>query len=291
MLINQSIGQHTLALFTQGNAGASPQPNVFDGASKAATTDLSRLTSSSEPATTSRFLVSEERLRNPQTAEDRAIAEQVSKYTDAAHRAKLREASQARQVESEKFKAEFGYRNRLTTGLSIAHGMASHQQPGEANYANRAEALGELGGFISDLANRARYVNRTMDFVSVPRANEEGHNSRYSWNNYEPSEAQAALAKLSPVEQQMASDKQAHDRKAWGMKFDITAAELARDFGVSVNVSTSWDSDGRVTLNDFEITNSKYGKLGEVRDGLLFVTTESGDLVESEEYWRAARQN
>ena len=103
MLINQSIGQHTLALFTQGNAGASPQPNVFDGASKAATTDSSRLTSSSEPATTSRFLVSEERLRNPQTAEDRAIAEQVSKYTDAAHRAKLREASQARQVESEKF--------------------------------------------------------------------------------------------------------------------------------------------------------------------------------------------
>ena len=100
MLVNQSIGQHTLTLFTQGNAGTFPKPKIFDGASKAATGDSPRAAPPSEPATTSRFLVSEERLRNPQTAEDRAIAEQVRKYTDAAQRAKLREASQARQAAS-----------------------------------------------------------------------------------------------------------------------------------------------------------------------------------------------
>lgn len=292
MLVNQSIGQHTLALFTQGNASTSPKPNVFEGASKVSAADSPRAAETSEPATTSRFLVSEERLRNPQTAEDRAFAEQVSKYTDAAQRTKLREASQARQAASDKFQAEFGYRNRMTTGLSIAHGMASRQQPGEAGYKTREEALGELGNRISDIRSTAQWVNRARSTTAVPHLSSMPQYTRYTWSGAKDADvAQAALAKLTPEERQMAADKQAHDLKVSGMKFDIAAAELARDFGVSVNVSSSRDSDGRVTLNDFEITSSKYGKLGEVRDGLLFVTTESGDLVESEEYWRAARQN
>lgn len=291
MLVNQSLGQHTLSLFSQVGTAASIGRELPSGSSGATFAPGEADEPASGPGT-SRFLVSEERLRNPQTAEDRAIAEQVRKYTDSAQRAKLREASQARQDARDEFQAEFGYRNRMTSGLAIAHGMATRQQPGAAGYETRAEALGELGNRISDIQSAARWANRARNTTAVPQLSSMPQYTRYTWSGAkDPVVAQSALEKLTPEEQQMASDKQAHDLKVSGMKFDIAAAELARDFGVSVHVSASRDSDGRVALNDFEITSSKYGKLGEFRDGLLYVTTESGELMESEEYWRAARQD
>jgi hypothetical protein len=60
---------------------------------------------------------------------------------------------------------------------------------------------------------------------------------------------------------------------------------LTRDFGITIETSTSFDEDGRVTLNDFEVTHSKYGKLGEVKDGVFYIATEDGGLVDPEAYY------
>ncbi|WP_204161545.1 hypothetical protein, partial [Tritonibacter mobilis] len=76
-----------------------------------------------------------------------------------------------------------------------------------------------------------------------------------------------------------------------GMWFNIKASELTRDFGITAETSTSFDEDGRVTLNDFEVTHSKYGKVGEVKDGVFYIATTNGTLVDPEVYFGNAAAN
>ena len=94
-----------------------------------------------------------------------------------------------------------------------------------------------------------------------------------------------ALAELSPEQLARAEEKQAHDLKVSGMWYNIRASELTRDFGITAETSTSFDENGRVTLNDFEVTHSEYGKIGEVKDGVFYIATEDGTLVEPEAYF------
>ncbi len=283
MMINQTLGQHTLALFLTENDATVDQ--AADLAASIASEAQQSETEKSSSEAVSPFLVSEERLRNPQTAEDRAIAEQHRLYTDSARRAQLHEAAQARQDAKDQFYQEFGYHNRMTEGLSIANGMASAQKPGQAAYASREEALAAIGS-LSNIKTAVQQVNYVRDTISVPRENDRSESPPYVWANWKDKEAaQDALSQMGAEEQQMAADKRTHDLAYTEMKYNVAAAEFSRDFGISPDVLASRDSEGRVTFNDFEIISSKYGKLGEMRDGQLYLLAESGELVASADFW------
>lgn len=132
----------------------------------------------------------------------------------------------------------------------------------------------------------ARWVNRSIDVVKTPTLGGSATGD-VIWGGYSHEDAAAELAQRSSKERQMAKARQDHDLAASSMTYDVTAAELSRDFGIGLSHSTVKDPDGRVSFRGFEIIHSKFGKLGEVRNGQLYIATDNGDLVDRENFFTA----
>ncbi|MBW3242888.1 hypothetical protein KUV57_09290 [Epibacterium sp. DP7N7-1] len=291
MYINQSLSEQTLALFK--TAGASQDgteapktllasSSVADQALKFALSKIALAARAGEPAEP----VSE--------GAEAGIPEEGGTYggrfSDPAQRAKIFAEAYARQAASDAFQAENGYKNRLSMGLYTANSMAKAQQPGMGHYETREDAV--AAECLGDMITEARSVNRTRNTTTIPHdRNLDISGTQHNWIGVKNEDAQKYLTELSADELVLAKEKQAHDLKVTGMWYNVRASELTRDFGVTAETSTSFDEDGRVTLNDFEVTHSKYGKVGEVKDGVFYIATTDGTLVDPEVYFGNAAAN
>lgn len=92
-------------------------------------------------------------------------------------------------------------------------------------------------------------------------------------------------AGLSEDDMRINREKQAHDLKAFAMWYDVMAANLTRDFGITREQSTRRDESGRVFLNDMEVTHPEFGKLGEIKGGRFWISGEDGALIHPEVYF------
>lgn len=138
MIFNQSLNHNTLALFADISNAESAGPRAFARSqSKALTTNVVKGHAIAQPA--SRFVSSTEVNRESKSYKD--LDERMKMYADPVRRARLQKESQARQDAKDKFMAENGYGLRLTEGLKIAHSMARLQQPSEAHFETRREAI------------------------------------------------------------------------------------------------------------------------------------------------------
>ncbi|MCA0858826.1 hypothetical protein [Phaeobacter italicus] len=268
MLINQPLGQHTLSLFLD-------KPQTGPNTTTRLVADMTQI---SVPETRPVEKTAPNN-KSDVSPEQREMLDRAERYTDTARQAKLHAAAEARHEAGLKFYAQYGYKHRLDKGLMIADSMASRQKPGEAAFDTRQDAMGQLSNRMGGLDTAMRERNLTVDFVSVPRESDPQYGKAYSWNNYTQETGKVALSQLSEQEQQMDHTKRAHDIAVTRMDVNVAVAELARDFGVKTEDVLIRDEDGGVSLADFEIVSSQYGKLAEVKDGQLYAANEDGSLV------------
>lgn len=285
MLINQSLNANTLSLFN--TAGVSQEsieasknslaaPSGSDQALKIAISRIARAAIAGESGASA----------DAKTGIPKEGGTYGMQYTDPAQRAKMFADAYARQAESDAFQAENGYKNRLSLGLYTAHSMAKAQQPGMRAYETREDAILAAATRLGDIITAANQANfpRNKFEVQLEDAS-SGHSVVYASANTPPEMIEGIVDGMFSEDIRKNNEKQAHDLKATGMWYDVIASELTRDFGITIETSTSFDEDGRVTLNDFEVTHSKYGKLGEVKDGVFYIATEDGGLVDPEAYY------
>ncbi|MDE4256759.1 hypothetical protein PXK08_04485 [Phaeobacter gallaeciensis] len=287
MLINQSLNANTLSLFnTAGTHQESIEalknslaaPSVSDQAAKIALSRIARAAIAGESGASA----------DAKTGIPKEGGTYGMQYTDPAQRAKMFADAYARQAESDAFQAENGYKNRLSLGLYTANHMAKAQQPGMGAYKTREDAIAAAATRLGDMITAVKDANWARNTVTYPVDDSvigAETDTGFIWSHAKLKDAETAWAELSPEQLARAEKKQAHDVKVTGMWYNVRASELTRDFGITVETSTSFDEDGRVTLNDFEVTHSKYGKLGEVKDGVFYIATEDGGLVDPEAYY------
>ncbi|WP_293572622.1 hypothetical protein [Phaeobacter sp.] len=268
MLVNQSLGQHTLSLFLD-------KPQTAPNTTMRLVADMAQITVP-EARPVEKTAPNNKSDVSP---EQREMLDRAERYTDTARRAKLQAESQARHDAGLRFYAQYGYKHRLDKGLMIADSMASRQKPGEAAFDTRQDALGQLSNRMASIRTSMRARNLTVDFVSVPREGNPQYGTAYAWNNYTQETGKVALSQLSEQEQQMAHTKRAHDIAVTRMDVNVAVADLARSFGIGKEDVLIWDEDGGVSLADFEIVSSRYGKLAEVKDGQLYAAHEDGSLL------------
>ena len=293
MYINQSLSEQTLALFK--TAGASQDgteapktslasSSVADQALKFALSKIALAARAGEPAAP----VFE--------GAGAGIPEEGGTYggrfSDPAQRAKIFAEAYARQAASDAFQAENGYKNRLSMGLYTANSMAKAQQPGMGHYETREDAVTAAAERLGDMITAARDANNPRNKIAVPLEEaSSGHSVVYVSRVTSPDMVNDIIGRLSSEDIRKNNEKQAHDLKATEMWYNVRASELTRDFGITAETSTRFDEDGRVTLNDFEVTHSKYGKVGEVKDGVFYIATTDGTLVDPEVYFGNAAAN
>ncbi|MCZ4267766.1 hypothetical protein [Tritonibacter mobilis] len=295
MYINQSLSEQTLALFK--TAGASQDgteapktslasSSVADQALKFALSKIALAARAGKPAAPV--------FEGAGTGIPEEGGTYGGRFSDPAQRAKIFAESYARQAASDAFQAENGYKNRLSMGLYTASSMAKAQQPGMGRYETREDAVAAAAERLGDMITAAKQANWARNTVTYPVDDSvigAETDSGFIWSHAKLEDAELALAELSPEQLTRAEEKQAHDLAVTGMWYNIRASELTRDFGITVETSTSFDEDGRVTLNDFEVTHSKYGKIGEVKDGVFYIATTDGRLVDPEVYFGNAAAN
>lgn len=206
-------------------------------------------------------------------------------YANPAERAQMFAQAYARQAETDAFIAKNGYKNRLSRGLYVAHGMAQSQAPGQAFYASREEAIAGAAERIGDMVTAARDANRPRDNVAMQL--DPNDPSMLVYVSASASEVGITnfVARLSEDDMRINREKQAHDLKAFVMWYDVMAANLTRDFGITMEQSTRRDESGRVFLNDMEVTHPEFGKLGEIKDGRFWISGEDGALIHPEVYF------
>ncbi len=281
MFVNQGMNASTLALFrghSSTEAGevnsAAPKAEPRDQALKYA---IARIDALAEDGPEADLLAG---ALDPSTAEGYG-----QQYANPAERAQVFAQAYARQAETDAFIAENGYKNRLSPGLYVAHGMAQSQAPGQAFYASREEAIAGAAERIGDVVTAARDANRPRDKVAMQVDPNDPSTLVYVSASASEAGISNYVAGLTEDDMRMNREKQAHDLKAFVMWYDVMAANLTRDFGITMEQSTRRDESGRVFLNDMEITHSEFGKLGEIKEGRFWILGEDGALIHPEVYF------